>query len=216
MTVLRYGEASGRAATQRVAAPVSSIAVLRTINASDCANGQTVFSMADGKEWQFSNTSVLADDGQLVIAPASGTGRWLLIPGLWTLALPITFATADAAVLYTVPAGAVIQPVEFDWLVSTGFTGGASSAIGVSSGTKSGYTTKGDLLGGAAGDVAATLVVATTPNLGTIGAGFDTLAKRRKVLTATDSLRFDRITSAFTAGAGNVNLTAFVRANAGA
>ena len=128
--------------------------------------------------------------------------------------LPFTYATADAAVLYTMPTGAKFMPYDFSWTVGTGFTGGTSSAIGVST-TKSGMTTKGDLLGGATGDLAATLV-AGTYILGTIGTVWTTPTERRKVWAATEIFRFDRIASAFTAGSGSVRVGGFLLANAGA
>ena len=124
------------------------------------------------------------------------------------LKLPFTFATADAAVLLTIPTitnGAVgLQIDSLFWEITTSFTGGASSAIGISS-TNANYNTKGDLLGGASGDVAATLVsTGLTYKGGTIGAKFGSNGK--VVLVAGDVIRFDRITSAFTAGAGFVHI----------
>jgi hypothetical protein len=95
-------------------------------------------------------------------------------------------------------------------------TGGSSSAIGVSS-SKTGFTTKGDLLGGATGDVAAALTAALSPANGTIGAKMDTVAELHTTLwKAADIIRFDRITSAFTAGSGAVNVVADILTNAGA
>lgn len=84
------------------------------------------------------------------------------------------------------------------WDVRTAFSGGASSAIGLSS-SMTDNSTKGDVLGGAAGDVAATLV-ANTVTLGT--AGTDALVW----LGPGATIRFDRITSAFTAGNGYAQL----------
>ena len=60
--------------------------------------------------------------------------------------LPISFATANAAALYTVPAGQRLRVNRVWWEVTTGFTGGAASTIGVST-TDALYNTKGDLLG---------------------------------------------------------------------
>jgi hypothetical protein len=119
------------------------------------------------------------------------------------LALPIAAATADAAVLYTVPTGYRLFLHRLLWEVSADFTGGTSSAIGVSS-DATGFTTKGDLLGGASGDVLATLVAGIKG--GTIGAKFG--SNGVVVIPAGKVLRFDRITSAFTAGAGFVHVQA--------
>lgn len=132
--------------------------------------------------------------------PSEGFGT-LLSNGLpqW-LALPIAFGTADAATLFTVPAGVRMFVHRMFWEVSVGFTGGVSSTIGVSS-DATGYTTKGDLLGGASGDAAATLVAGLTG--GTLGAKFG--SNGVIIIPATKILRFDRITSAFTAGSGFVH-----------
>lgn len=123
--------------------------------------------------------------------------------GRFTLTLPVAFGTADAAVLYTVPVGIRLSVERAFWEPITSFTGGASSAIGLSS-SNANYNTKGDLLGGATGDVAAGLVSTGAPFKGTIGAKAATQGVI--VLVAGDTIRFDRITSAFTAGAGNVHL----------
>lgn len=112
------------------------------------------------------------------------------------LALPVDFTKADAAVLYTVPTGIRLSVGRSFWEVTTPFTGGSSSAIGLSS-SNAAYNTKGDLLGGAAGDVLAGL---TAGFKGTIGA--KVASQGVIVLVGGDTIRFDRIVSAFTAGAG--------------
>jgi hypothetical protein len=124
------------------------------------------------------------------------------------LKLPIGFALADGAVLYTIPSLpsgiAAVELVAFYWEITTSFTGGASSAIGVSSSNAS-YSTNGDLLGGATGDVAATLVsTGVKYKGGTIGAKYGSNGK--VILVAGDTIIYNRITSAFTAGAGTVHI----------
>lgn len=170
-----------------------------------------------GAAYQWNAESVLAGDDLLVVEPDDGSdGRFLLAPYQTAqLSLPFTFATADAAALLTLPAGAMIIPRDFWWNVTADMTGGAGSAIGVSS-TAAGYTTKGDLLGGATGDVAATLTAAASPTWGTIGAKWDTVPERRAFIRAGEVVRYDQITSAFTAGAGSVEMIAYIAANAGA
>lgn len=135
--------------------------------------------------------------------PSEGIGTLLANGAPQWLALPIAFGTADAATLFTVPAGMRMFIHRACWEVAVSFTGGASSAIGVSS-DATGYSTKGDILGGASGDVAATLVAATNPAGGTVGAKFG--SNGVIVIPATKIVRFDRITSAFTAGSGYVHL----------
>lgn len=114
--------------------------------------------------------------------------------------IPVDFSKADAAVLFTVPVGYRVQVGRAFWEVTTPFTGGASSAIGVSS-SNAAYNTKGDLLGGATGDVLAGL---TAGFRGTVGAKIASLGL--VVLVAGDTIRFDRITSAFTAGVALLHL----------
>lgn len=142
------------------------------------------------------NTQELANQVQMQLKPH--------------LKLPIGFALADAAVLLTIPTlsnGAVgLQIDSLFWEVTTSFAGGSGTAIGVSS-SNTGYATKGDLLGGAAGDglVGVSLVsTGLTYKGGTLGAKFGTNGK--VVLVAGDAIRFDRIASVFTSGAGFVHI----------
>lgn len=122
-----------------------------------------------------------------------------VLPATFHLKLPISFATADAAVLFTVPDGQRALIEATFWEPTADFTGGSSSAIGLSS-SNAKHNTKGDLLGGASGDVAAALQEADGVGTGTIGANLSSDAI--VVLEAGDTIRFDRITSAFTAGTG--------------
>lgn len=169
----------------------------------------------DGAEWRYSASSALAADDILTVElETTSTGRLLRQPGFIELSLPFTFATADGASLYTMPSGAIIKPLDFYWSVAVGLTGGVGSAIGVSS-TKVGYNTAGDLLGGATGDVAATLVPGARI-LGTVGTTWGTTAERRALFVAGDAIRFNRIASAFTAGSGAVKIPALLLAHAGA
>jgi hypothetical protein len=120
----------------------------------------------------------------------------------FALKLAIDYTLADAAVLYTVPANLPkIRIVSVFWEVTTAFTGGTSAAIGLSS-SATGFTTKGMIHGGSSGDVLATLVAGY--KVGTQGTGF-TSAPKVVVLPAGSTIRFDRITDAFTAGAGFVH-----------
>lgn len=212
---LTYGDSAAQKVSERIGAAVADITELKGIPADRRVGGMVALKLDDGSRWRFHSSSALTGDNVLVATPAAGSGRWLLIPGACRLLLPIGFATADAAVLLTVPTGARLAIRELFWNVTTSFTGGTSSAIGVSS-NKASFTTKGDLLGGAAGNVLATLAAAATLIPGTVGAGFDTLAKRRVVWEATQTIRFDRITSAFDAGAGNVVIDANLLQNNGA
>lgn len=116
--------------------------------------------------------------------------------------IPIDFSIADAAVLFTLPIRARL--VAAFWEITADWTGGSSSAIGLSS-SKAPHNTKGDIHGGAAGDVAATLVASAGVVRGTQGLSI-TATPFVVVLEAADTIKFDRITSAFTAGTGYVHL----------
>ena len=177
-------------------------------------HGNEVLVDADGSRFYFHATSTLTGDDVLVATPADAptAGRWLRCAGFVDLALPFTYATADGATLLTVPTGARLQLVSAHWEITADMTGGSSSAIGVDSSVD---TTAGDILGGASGDVAATLVAGV--NAGTIGAKMDTDTELHgQILPAAATIRFQRITSAFTAGSGYVHLVGFLLRNPGA
>ena len=177
----------------------------------------------NGRAFAWHPTCELDGDDQLVILPddrnsavdtdlaADLPGRWLAVPGQTVdLALAFTYATADGATLYTVPTGANLLILSSYWEITTGMTGGSSSAIGLAS-DQTGHTTAGDLLGGSSGDVAATLVAGDYIE-GTLG----TDLTNPIILKAGKLVTFERITSAFTAGAGNAHIVAVVLSNDGA
>lgn len=168
------------------------------------------YRLADGSMWMYLAAGTASDATQnLVLTPYDSTGCYVRSNDTIDLAVPFTFATADATALFTVPTNAKLFVRRGYWQVTTGFTGGASSAIGLRS-SNAAYATKGDLLGGAAGDVAATLVVGGTIP-GTIGAK----TAAGIFLVAADTIKFDQITSAFTAGVGVAHLVCDILANPG-
>jgi hypothetical protein len=191
---------------------LSALADLKAIAARDRFDGQieTVVSSGAYQQYFFHSTCAVTGDDVLVVTPDAGSGRWLRMPGFVDLSFAFTYATADAAVLYTMPTGAVMLATRGYWEITTSCSGGSSSAIGLSG--PSPHNTKGDLLGGSGGDVAATLTTALSPAIGTVGT--DQAAGIR--LVAADTIKFDRITSAFTAGAGNAHVCGFLLKNAGA
>lgn len=193
------GASSGAAQNSGVADKTA----LAAIAAASRFDGMVVMIRADGSLWRFVAASTAGEDTnkELVIAPAAGTGRWLAADKHKTLKLAIGFGTADGAALLAVPAGFALRLAGFPfWEVTTSFAGGSSSAIGLST-SVTGYETKGDLLGGAAGDVEAALTAGV--RAGTLGGelddhvGFQALA-----LVEDDEIQFDRVTSVFTSGAG--------------
>lgn len=186
---------------------VADKAALKAIAAANRYNGQLVLVQADGSLWRFHSTSTAAEDtaDELVQEPSAGSGRWLRADKAFIMKVPLSYANSDGDALETIPAGFALrltgQPY---WEVTTGFTGGSSSAIGISTNI-TGYEAGGDILGGASGDVAATLVAGDTP--GTIGDELgDQVGFHALLLEAASEIQFDAITSAFTAGAGFVCL----------
>lgn len=204
--------------TQTEIAPrISSVATMTALKAIPAKlrdHGAVKHVEADNSSWWFHSTSALTGDDVLVAAPSSGSGAWLRMPGRAYLVLPFTFATADATALLTLQAGQQLRLWDLYWQIAADMTGGSSSAIGISS-NKTGYSTKGDLLGGATGDVAASLTLALSPTVGTIGAKLDG-DDARAIFVSANTIRFDRITSAFTAGSGSVVVVADILKNAGA
>ena len=199
-----------------VPASVATMTALKAVTElGDLIHGNEVLVDADQSRWYWHSTSALTGDDILVATPAAApsAGRWLRCPGAVDLALPIAFGTADGAVLLTIPTGARFKLESAHWEVTTGFTGGSSSAIGVASSLNA---TAGDILGGAGGDVTATLGTAGIKT-GTIGAIMDTDAElHAQMYVAASNFTFERIASAYTAGAGYVHLVGTLLRNAGA
>lgn len=201
-----------------VAASVATMAALTAFadGAPERVHGNEIRVDADGSLWRWHSTSTLTSDGILVqsaddVATVTA-GRWLRCVGRTTLRLPFNYATADGATLLTVPTGCTIKLDSAHWDITASMTGGSSSAIGIDSSID---TTAGDILGGASGDVAATLVAGVAA--GTIGAKMDTDAElHAQILPAATTIRFQRITSAFTAGSGYVGLVVDILKHAGA
>lgn len=208
-----YGAVKYESGTAKTAS-VATVAALKALAAIHPAHvhGNVVLVGADGSEWVYHSTSALTGDDILVVTPTNASGRWLRKVGRTTLYLPFSYATADGATLLTVPTGCVLKLDSAHWKITADMTGGTSSAIGIDSSID---TTPGDILGGASGDVAATLTAGT--KAGTVGAKMDTDAElHAQILPAATTIRFQRITSAFTAGSGYVGLVVDILANAGA
>ncbi len=181
-----------------VSGNVADLTALKAIAAANRYTGMVAMVQADGSLWRFAAASTLTGDDMLVAAPAAGTGKWIRVDKSVDITAEVTKDTADAAVLYTVPAGFVLG-LGVPWQhVTTSWTGGSSSAIGCSS-SNAGLSTKGDLLGGATGDVAAGLLSTGAYAKGTVGAK---IGKPGAVLVGGETILHDKITSAFTAGAG--------------
>lgn len=132
-----------------------------------------------GKPMRWDADSLVNDDtGNVAVKPDAleddEPGRFVLEEAFTIITVSFTFETADGAALFVVPDGVVLDllpPYAWWFIDGASFTGGAGTpAIGLHT-SKSGLNTKGDLLGGKAGDVAAALVKASpvAPNFGTPG-----------------------------------------------
>lgn len=135
--------------------------------------------------------SILSPFGHSKFPSAEGAGHC-------TVRVAINKDLADAAELYTIPdaLGRVRLSKAYS-RITTAFTGGTNAAIGCSS-SNAAYATKGDLWGGAGGNLLAALTAGYRG--GTVGTK---LANNLVViLEPGDKILFDRVVDAFTAGAG--------------
>lgn len=194
----------GRAVTAFVgSSSVATKAALKAITAANRFNGQQIHVEADRSNWVFDDDAAQTEDTaqELVLAPDAGTGRWLRADRAFMMRIPIGSANTDGEAIETIPEGFCLRLTGHGyWEVTTAWTGGSSSAIGISSNI-TGYETGGDLLGGASGDVLATLTAGI--KAGTQGGELDDeVAFHALFFIEGSEFQFDRITSAFTAGAG--------------
>lgn len=181
---------------------VATKAAMTAIAATNRFNGMLVMVQADRSLWWFDDDLAVSDTTkELLAAPDAGTGRWVRADKSFVMKLAFTYETADNANLFTVPEGFCLRLAGFPyWEIDVAMTGGSSSAIGISTDV-TGYDTSGDLLGGASGDVAATLTAGIAA--GTLGGELDDhVGFQALLLEEGQHIQFDRITSAFTAGSG--------------
>lgn len=139
--------------------------------------------------------------GQLSIRPTSidsgDPGRWMRDEAAFPLYVEATFATANNAVLYTVPTGFQLQLISRPFAtVTQSYASVGGAAFGLSS-SNSAYNTAGDLFGGATGSLSAALAAGI--RAGTIGAKL--ASQGLVVLVAGDTIKADVFTSTFEAGA---------------
>lgn len=121
--------------------------------------------------------------------------------GATCLAIPFDFNTPNLAELHTVEEGHRFMVLDAFYEIDTPFTGGTNAAIGFST-SAAPHNTAGDLVGGAAGNVAAGL----TAGLGKGSPGTDYGSNGRVFLKGGDKILFNRIADAFTAGKGRLLL----------
>ena len=203
--ILGFGDAAAQELSQRHAGTFATKTALRALSAKGRCDGMLAFVKADRSTWMFDAASALTTDEAeaLALEPAVGAGCWLRVDSGFVAKLPIAFGMADGATIWTIPEGFAVRASGMPyWENTVSWTGGAASAIGVAC-SRTGFTAAGAVLGGAAGDVAATLVAGIAA--GTIGTGFDSLAEIQAALFEEgDVFTYEEITSAFTAGSGFV------------
>lgn len=192
--------------TGAASSAVSSVAdrdALAAIAAANRADGHTVMVRSDGSLWRFVAASAVTADTalELAIAPDAGNGRWLRADKSFVMKLPVSAANDDGDTIGTIPEGFAVRLTGLPyWETTDGWTGGDSSAIGIAA-SRTGFTAAGALLGGAAGDIAATLVAGIAA--GTVGSALDSFAELQAALFEEgDEFTYEEITSAFTAGEG--------------
>lgn len=188
-------------------ATVADRAALKAIAAGSRFTGQLILVQSDGSLWRFDGASTLTDDtaDELVQEPDAGAGAWLRADKAFVMKIPIAFGLADAAAIETIPEGFALRLTGHPyWEIVTPFAGGVASTIGIST-SLTGYDTKGDLLGGAAGD--STAVESAGIAVGTLGGELnDEVGFHAVLLEEGSEIRYDEITSAYTAGAGFVRI----------
>lgn len=199
--ILEVGDIGAKLVSARLLGIFATRAELKSLPVRAKSRGALAFVTEDRSMWTVDETDGAGDEvGALVLAPDDGLGRLLRCDRAIDLKLPVAFDTADAAVLFTVPAGFNLVLSGSLWNVTTAFTGGTASAIGLSS-SNAALSDPGDLLGGGTGSVEADLA-------GGISAGthFDTVT----ALVADDTILFNAITSEFEEGAGFAHVLAQV------
>ncbi len=200
-----------------ISPPVANITALKAIAAADRAAGMLCMVLSDTAGevslWRFHATSTAADTSEnLVAVPGVGSGRWLRADRIVPLSLAVTHANVDADTIFTVPVGARLHPREAWWETTTTFNG-STPKLGVHA-SPTGWTTKGDILGGASGD---TVASTGTRMDGTIGAKLDTRTNGRLIMIAADTFKFDVVSGSLsTLGATKVRILCDLLVNPGA
>lgn len=183
------------------AIPNNSMAILESSIVGGGANS------GSPRLFRFQLGSALADStAQMVISPGTNPagGKWLLVDQFINLQFALDFNFTNNQVIFTVPTGIRLLVLRPFLEVGTPWTGGVASAIGVSS-NNAAYNTAGDLMGGAGGDLTANL---GSGFQGTAGTKIATMYSTRPpvVLIGGNTILWNRIVSAYTAGNGVLNV----------
>lgn len=180
------------------------LAAVQALTASDYSGTIHV----GGKTYRWAAASLANDaTSQLAIRPTAlgltDPGRFEVFGTTQILGAAVTAATADGAEMYTVPAGfTLLVTPRCWWNNSIAWTGGTNAAIGASS-SSSAYSTAGDLQGGAGGDL--TAAMGTGFRAGS-AIGTKLASNGLVILTAGDTVIYNKIASTYAAGAGVLNI----------
>lgn len=229
MSSLIYGDLAGRSTSQRIAAPVASVAALKAIGAAFRVDKQIVQIQGDlttgGQTlWQWEDGATVSGDDILAIRPNDNptTGRWMRLPGRALLAIQLLATTPTGTNLLTVPSGTILALHEFGYRVTRIFTGPSNAGIAISSTNHPLHTG----VGGFAGSMVATqlnnLFSATAAGSGcdvrmfpTASGTFDSIANKRDWLKGGDTIRLDVIGAGFGTGVGQVLIACDILQNPG-
>lgn len=208
---LLHGDHAARLVSERVAAPVATLAVLKQTPADRRVDGQIAHVLADNTYWQWEGDATCSGDDVLAVNPtdAPSTGRWMRMPGAALLALNFYATTPTGTNLLTVPSGTVIQPLDFAVKVTRVFTGASTACIGLSSTNHPGHTGAANFAGSCVATQLNNMFSATAMGTGMdflmapIASGtFDSHANKRVWLKGGDTIRHDVIGAAFGTGIG--------------
>jgi hypothetical protein len=225
MTVLKHGDRAAQLVSQRVAAPIATVAALKAIKSDKCANGQVAHVTADDTLWQYNTSSAVTGDDLLAITPGDSpsTGRWMRMPGAAMIAMTFYATTPTGTNLLTVPSNTILQPLDFGLKVTRVFTGPSNAAIAVSSTNHPGHTGVGGFMGSAVATLLNNVFSATAAGtgcdfqMGPVASGtFNTLENKRAWMKGGDTVRLDVIGAAFGTGVGQVLMACNILRNPGA
>lgn len=174
-----------------------------------CDHGQEATVIEDDSHWRFEELDDTVDAAGFLVRPPDdrplALGHWIRTDALIHVKLPVSFQTADAAALIKAPTGRSYELSNIFWETTQNWVdGGPPPAIGISADTAP-LDTKGDLLGGMTGSRSAELTTAVKYSAEPPGPGGGGVV----IIEPDVTIRFDRITSVFAAGAGFIHM--FVR-----
>lgn len=221
---LLHGDHAARLVSERIGAPVATIAALKQVPASRRVDGQLFHVQVDNTVWQWVDAAVCSGDDVLAVNPtdAPSTGRFMRLPGRAMLALPFYATTPTGTNLLTVPSNTALRLEDFALKVTRVFTGPSNAAIAVSSTNHPGHTGVGGFMGSAVATQLNNMFSATAAGtgvdfiMGPVASGtFNTIETKRLWLKGGDTIRLDVIGAGFGTGVGQVLVACDILKNPG-